>query len=116
MEIGVSPKYLTTPHLPGVSFYVNVGRSEFGTPCPTISVSLPRGGNSGSSLYRRTKATAYLLAAQVELATPRSHRWVVNIDANDGTATIALELIHGNDAEVQAAVQTLIAAVGQVGK
>ncbi len=110
------PINLGNRSLPGVDFTVRVGTSEFGTPCPSIRIAMPRGGNTERKLYRRTKATAYLVAAQVELATPRNCSWVVNVDASEGYATIALELMVGSDAEVQAAIETLTAAVSKVGK
>ncbi|MGE5785257.1 MAG: hypothetical protein ACM3ZE_11735, partial [Myxococcales bacterium] len=58
--------------------------------------------------YRYTKAVLHHLAATIELATPASESWCVEIARlSDVTGTVAIELIQGTPAEAARAMALL---------
>jgi hypothetical protein len=82
--------------------------TTYGTPQPTIEVSLPR-----TAHYRELAAALYDLAARIERATPANERWVVEVQRRgDTTGRVVLDLIDGDECEVSAAMGVLRAVVG----
>jgi hypothetical protein len=82
--------------------------STYGTPQPTLEVSLPR-----TAHHRELAATLYDLAARIERATPASERWVVEVQRRGDTiGRVVLEMVEGDEREVRAAMGVLRKVVG----
>jgi hypothetical protein len=73
---------------------VSRGESRYGNPEPQIALCFPKGTH-----YRVVKAALYKLAADVELATPGSERWCVNIEDFNERGRVYLELADATPAE-----------------
>ena len=85
--------------------------STYGTPQPTLEVSLPR-----TAHHRELAATLYDLAARIERATPEREGWVVVVQRRGDTAgRVVLEMIDGDKREVDAAMGVLRAVTGSAG-
>jgi hypothetical protein len=54
---------------------VSQGERRYGTPEPQIALRSPKGTS-----YHVVKAALRTLAAEIELATPASERWFLNIE------------------------------------
>jgi hypothetical protein len=77
--------------------------TTYGTPQPTIEVSLPR-----TAHYRELAATLYDLAARIERATPANEGWVVEVQRRgDTSGRVVLEMVEGNEREVRVALAVL---------
>jgi hypothetical protein len=80
-----------------------LGQSAYGNRQPEVSVTLPRGTD-----HRRMKAALYHLAAEVELATPPTESWIVQIEiCGEGRGRIHLELGKGDREEAQRGLSLL---------
>lgn len=96
---------LATPA--GASCTARLGRSRYGTLLPHIEVRLPRGSH-----FRLMKAALHQLAAAVESATPRSERWLVQVEpVSDALGHVSLELVDGTEAEAQRGLALLRAVL-----
>ncbi len=81
---------------------------SYGTAQPTIEVSLPR-----TAQYRELAATLYDLAARIERATPAGEGWVVVVERRgDTSGRVVLEMIDGDEREVDAGMGVLRKVVG----
>lgn len=74
---------------------VVIGKGEYGYPEPQIIVELVRGSNS----QRAVNAAMHEIAAKVELATPDSEAWIVQVDNASFSARVKLELHSATEAE-----------------
>lgn len=82
---------------------VELAESIFQTPTPTIRVSYPRG-----SLRRKTHAALLRLAAEVELSTPVTEGWVVDVHHDgDLCGRVVVELMYGGQDEARRAMSVL---------
>lgn len=82
--------------------------STYGTPQPTLEVSLPR-----TAHHRELAATLYDLAARIERATPASERWVVEVQRRGDTiGRVVLEMVEGDEREVAAGMGVLRNVLG----
>ena len=74
-----------------------LGTSCYGSPQPQLTVLTPKG-----TPFRQLKAALLSLAAEAELATPGSERWIVQIDdAGNELGYVYVELSEGSDAEAK---------------
>lgn len=80
-------------------FKVVLEKSQYGVPQPTVYIT------EGPRHHRKLAAETYRLAAAVEDATPPRQDWGVVPDRHNGT--VHLELMTGNEAEVQAGLDLL---------
>lgn len=84
---------------------VELAESIFQTPTPTIRLSYPlaRGSN-----HRKTRAALRRLAAEVDLATPATEGWVVDVHHDgDLCGRVVVELMHGGQDEARRAMSVL---------
>ena len=82
---------------------VTAAASRYGTPEPQIEVRMPKGTH-----FRKLHAALHMLAAESELATPASEKWVVQTDAtSDLRGRIYLELLDGDEQEAKRGVEFL---------
>ena len=86
---------------------VSQGESRYGTPEPQIALRFPKGTS-----YRVVKAALHNLAADVELATPASERWCVNIEDFNESGRVYLELADATPAEAERGMALLKTLVG----
>ena len=85
-----------------------IGTTRYGTPQPQLIVCTPKGTH-----FRQLRAALLTLAAEGELATPASERWIVQIDdAGNETGYVYLELSEGDDAEAKRGLALLKKIVG----
>jgi len=74
-----------------------LGTSRYGSPQPQLMVRTPKGTH-----FRQLRAALLSLAAEAELTTPGSERWIVQIDdAGNEVGYVYLELSGGSDAEAK---------------
>jgi|GEM_PF-710280 len=83
---------------------VLLGTSRYGNPEPQIEVRFPR-----NTHHRQLGAALHLLAAAVELATPRTERWCVQTEGHDIVGRVFLELCDATEAEAQRGLAVLTA-------
>ena len=63
--------------------------------------------------HRELAATLFDLAARIERSTPASERWVVEVQRRGDTiGRVVLEMVEGDEREVEAAMTVLRAMVG----
>lgn len=85
-----------------------IGTTRYGTPQPQLTVRTTKGTH-----FRQLRAALLTLAAEGELATPASERWIVQIDdAGNQTGYVYLELSEGDDAEAKRGLALLKKLVG----
>jgi hypothetical protein len=85
---------LSTARSNTVTKTVSQGESRYGTPEPQIALRFPKGTH-----HRVVKAALHKLAAEIELATPASERWCVNIEDYNESGRVYLELADATPAE-----------------
>jgi Ser-tRNA(Ala) deacylase AlaX len=90
--------------LTAATLSVRLGASRFGNPEPQIEVRFPR-----QTHHRQLGTALHLLAAAVEMATPRSERWCVQTEGHDTTGRVFLELCDATEAEAQRGLAVLVA-------
>ncbi len=74
-----------------------IGESRYATRQPQLALRAPKGTH-----YRQVKAALLALAAEAELATPTSERWIPQVDhAGDEFGYVYLELAEGDEAEAK---------------
>ena len=83
---------------------VRMGTSRYGHLEPQIEVRFPR-----TTHYRQLGAALHLLAAAVEMGTPRSERWLVQTEGHDSAGHVFLELGDATEAEAQRGLAVLAA-------
>lgn len=83
----------TAPVTPSFSLSVSVGRSQYGTATPKITVTA-KGGT-----FRHLNAKLHQVAALVELASADRDPWCVTTTEGCQRGEVALELATGSDAE-----------------
>jgi Ser-tRNA(Ala) deacylase AlaX len=76
--------------------------SRYGHLEPQLEVRFPRNMH-----FRQLHAALHLLAAAVEMATPRAERWCVQTEGHDTTGRVFLELCDATDAEAQRGLAVL---------
>ncbi len=77
--------------------------SRYGTPTPTLYVTMPK-----TCSHRETSAAIHMLAAEIELAIPASETWPVTVEhAGDYVGTVSVELIKGTAEEAERAMGVL---------
>jgi len=104
-----TPEPLMTTTFDGVTARLVLAESTYGTPRPRIELELPTGTS-----YRATAAKAYVLAADVALATLEYRAgWVVCVNPHETIAFVDLELGEGLPHEVQAGLATLRAVLAK---
>jgi hypothetical protein len=81
---------------------VSMGRSEYGTPQPQMELRFPRGTH-----HRVLTAALHALAADIELATPSTLHWCVQMDAGNESGRVYLELAKGTDDEAERGLSLL---------
>lgn len=86
---------------------VSQGESRYGTPQPQVALRFP----SGTS-FRVVKAALHKLAADVELATPASEGWCVNIEDSNESGRVYLELADATPSETARGMALLKTLVG----
>ncbi len=87
---------------------VSQGESRYGSPQPQLEVRFPKG-----TPFRRVNAALHQLAAEIELATPASERWNVEIDVYyDACGRVYLELSDATPAETERAMALLTKLAG----
>ncbi len=80
-----------------MSIRVKVSESDHGGLTPEIDVSIP-----STWPKRRLKAMLYSLAMDAEVLTPLAETWVTEIEVGaDGRGRVYLELVQGDQAEVE---------------
>jgi len=85
--------------------------SVYGTPQPTIRVHTAR-----SVPHRRLSAMLHFLASSVEVATPPGEQWSPHISLGSSeSGCVALELMHGTDAEAERGIALLRSVVRRLG-
>lgn len=87
---------------------ITLGTSQYGNLQPQIEVRMPKGTH-----YRVAKATLLKLAAEVELATPSTERWIVQLsDHAETSGWVYLELGDGSQAEAERGMALLRRVAG----
>jgi len=86
---------------------VSQGESRYGTPEPQIKLGLPKGTS-----HRVVKAALHKLAAEIELATPASERWCVNIEDFNESGRVYVELADATPAEAARGMALLTELLG----
>ncbi len=82
--------------------------SRYGNLEPQIALRFPKGTH-----HRVVKAALLKLAADVELATPASEGWLVNIEEySDASGRVYLELVNATPAEAARGMSLLKTLVG----
>lgn len=97
--MNLAPRPLTAATLS-----VRICTSRYGHLEPQIEVRLPRNAH-----HRQLHAALHLLAAAVEMATPRSERWCVQTEGHDTTGRVFLELCDATEAEAKRGLAVLAA-------
>ena len=94
--------------LGNVTMTVSLAQSKYGTPQPQIEICVSKGTH-----FRKLDAALHALAAEVELATPVSETWVVEIEAFfDDRGRVHLELAKGDDSETERGLALLRRVAG----
>ena len=84
----------------GITLKVEMRKSEYGTPRPTLAVRAPKG------THWRKVGALHLIAAIVEAETPARERWLAQIGSRpDGS--VYLELLEGTEEEAQRGIEFL---------
>ena len=86
---------------------ISQGENRYGTPEPQIALRFPKGTS-----YRVVKATLHKLAAEIELATPKGERWLVQTEDFNETGRVYLELSDATPAEAARGMALLTKLVG----
>lgn len=87
----------------GFAVAVELARSPFGTPTPTINVRALKAAH-----WRKVAAMIHLVAAAVQMATPAAERWCVTVDSHsDDAGRVYLELATGDDDEAERGMRVL---------
>ena len=87
---------------------ISQAESRFGNPEPQIALRFPKGTH-----HRIVKAALLKLAAELELATPASEGWGVNIEEYcDASGRVYLELADATPAEAERGMALLKSLVG----
>jgi hypothetical protein len=89
------------------SMMAKMGQSEYGTLQPQLDVRFPRGTH-----YRVLTAALHALAADVELATPPTLHWCVQMDAGNESGRVYLELADGTEDEAKRGLALLRGMLG----
>jgi hypothetical protein len=91
-----------------ISKTITLGTSQYGTLQPQIEVRMPKGTH-----FRVAKATLLKLAAELELATPTTEHWIVQIsDHAETSGWVYLELGDGSQAEAERGMALLKRVAG----
>lgn len=90
--------------LAAATLSVRLGTSRYGNLEPQIEIRFPR-----NTHFRQLHAALHLLAAAVEMATPRRERWCVQTEGHDTTGRVFLELGDATEAEVKRGLAVLTA-------
>jgi hypothetical protein len=98
-DMNLAPRPLTAATLS-----VRMGTSRYGNPEPQIEVRFPR-----TTHHRQLHAALHLLAAAIEMATPRSERWCAQTEGHDTSGRVFLELGDATEAEAQRGLAVLTA-------
>lgn len=81
-------------------FSIELATATYGIPQPTVRVALPKG-----TPYRHLKAALHTLAAKIELDTPASESWCIEVvQVGNVTGTIVIELVQRTPAEAARAM------------
>ena len=89
--------------LKSATLTVELAASSYGTPVPTLSVTMPVGSN-----HRHLAVALHLIAADIELAIPSNEGWPVTVEtSSDYRGAIVLELLNGTAEEAERAMAVL---------
>lgn len=88
--------------LPLPPSHFHLGTSRYGNLEPHIEARSRR-----NTHFRQLHAALHLLAAAVEMATPRSERWRVQTEGHDTTGRVFLELGDATEVEAQRGLAVL---------
>jgi hypothetical protein len=96
--------------LKSATLTVELAASRYGTPAPTLGVTMPR-----TAHHRHLAVALQLIAAELELAIPTSETWPVTVEtSSDYRGTITLELVKGTAEEADRAMAVLKAVAQKV--
>lgn len=89
--------------LKSATINVELTSSRYGTPSPTLRLTMPKTRN-----HRETSALMHMLAAEVELAIPDDETWPVTVEhTGNRVGTVSIELIKGTAEEAKRAMAFL---------
>ena len=82
---------------------VELAASRYGTPIPTLRVSMPK-----TAHHRHLAVALHQIAADLELAIPSNEGWPVTVEtSSDYRGAIVLELLNGTAEEAERAMAVL---------
>ena len=89
--------------LKSATITVELAASRYGTPAPTLWVTMPK-----TAHHRHLAVALHLIAADIELAIPSNEGWPVTVEtSSDYRGAIVLELLNGTAEEAERAMAVL---------